>query len=213
MRERPIIFSTPMVQAILQGWKTQTRRIVKFPRWFLEEYSTFGPVEIQQELECRYGNEAGDLLWVREAWRPSVRGSYLDPGFVDGFEYRADGAFLPGSHDGIKNQLISGRWRPSMHMPRRISRITLKVIEVRCERLQDISEADARAEGIHSNGLHGDDPYHWESEDSGYITARSAFRELWDLINKARGFGWQSNPFVWVIKFKREEYMLDEKAL
>jgi hypothetical protein len=186
-KERPILFSVPMVRAVLDGRKTQTRRVVKAPKWWegMTHYCT-GNVDENSLTRthmalcdkgasnwafCPYG-APGDRLWVREAWRTEERASDL----VDGVRFRADDAFLAiepteaavdlwmeAAHfkaDLSKASPVCGKvrvavrkkrgreWRPSIHMPRWASRITLEITEVRVEQLQEISEADAIAEGL-----------------------------------------------------------------
>lgn len=189
MKERPILFSAEMVIAILQGRKTQTRRALKHqPIDILPikgdpgaAWSTLEQKEPEPKgkiVRCRYG-KPGELLWVKETFRT-----------VDGrIEYRADGD-VPGPH-----------WRPSIFMPRRLSRITLKILEVRAQRLQDISRLDAKAEGLTfvaggaaRYGVPGiastwrDDP-------------RESFRGLWEHVNGRRA--WEANPLVWAVTFER----------
>jgi hypothetical protein len=151
-KERPILFSAPMVRAILDGTKTQTRRIMK-------------------TAECKYG-KSGDRLWVRETWQ-EVSWPPTGPRFV----YKADGDASPD------------RWRPSIHMPRWASRITLEVESVRVERLQECSEADAKAEGCSPLGDDTSQAY------------RLGYMHLWGQINGPGS--WEANPWVWVITFKR----------
>ena len=189
MTEHPILFSSPMVHAILAGNKTQTRRVVKLPhntplgRW--EPTTVGGPNggkthKGETVLECaaiwhtRTGDcvcaryEVGDRLWVRETFR-----------YIGGSDaaYAAD-----GDRDDWK-------WTPSIFMPRWASRITLEVTGVRVERLQSISEADAIAEGI-------------ERPNNPVWCAVDEYQHLWDQINAKRA-PWASNPWVWVIEFKR----------
>lgn len=196
MKERPILFSGPMVRAILDGRKTQTRRIVKPDGLgdLLEEHPSgsgvfrehqFGAEEcIINEDVCPYG-KPGDLLWVKETFDvASESGGEISYGF------RAD---HPAGVPHI------GRWRPSIHMPRRASRITLKIIAVRLERLGAISEADALAEGCaidkgHVYAVAG-------QEHFGHRTAVGCYQTLWATINGAGS--WDQNPWVWVIDFKR----------
>lgn len=205
MRERPILFSTPMVQAILNEHKTVTRRVLK-PQpdidggpplatgWFHPETAdggpgphTFGVYGVDWHVRCPYG-APGDRLWVRETWaafkaddRPNdlcvaYRASC---GSAGEFDYAmADGSIL-----GAKIE----RWTPSIHMPRWASRLTLEIVSVRVERLQEIAEADARAEGC------GDPPFG---------TRRETFAILWDAINGKRA-PWVSNPWVWRVEFRR----------
>lgn len=241
MRERPILFSAPMVCAILEGRKTQTRRVLKpQPFWNGGSYD-----RERHEIRCycdalppgallrrvggvRHGYVAsnyedgdegvagvfiGDRLWVRETWRyarePHCRcpqASMADPcdrwKAGEGCEsvkgkvlYRADG------------EIATGRWRPSIHMPRWASRITLEVTGVKVERLQDISEADAKAEGaawhdggqIHHSGWRHD----WGDV---HADARSSFARLWNTINGPGA--WDQNPWVSAYTFK----VLDTKG-
>lgn len=191
MRERPILFSAPMVRAILEGRKTQTRRVVK-PQ-------PAGAWAAPGRRACPYG-QAGDRLWVRETW-----GTH-DQGFDTAEEstvvvYRAD-----------VDRPEPKRWRPSIHMPRVASRITLEVTGVRVERLHQLSEADALAEGIHRIDIgsgyeprYSAAPRSWadavEGDPDVQLTASAAFRELWESINGLRS--WLANPWVWVVEFKR----------
>jgi hypothetical protein len=198
MKERPILFSAPMVRAIQAGTKSQTRRVAK-PRvrpsllepgdWTDQYVLDLGNHEWLMR-DCPYG-APGDRLWVKEAhlldppidgtW-PSVGDSfasindipakYRNPGHVI---YRADGKLER-----------DWRWRPSIHMPRWASRITLEVTGVRVERLQAISEADAIAEGITHSTMN--DP-------------RVEYRWLWESINGPGS--WDANPWVWVVEFRR----------
>jgi hypothetical protein len=185
MKEPPILFSAPMVRAILDGRKTQTRRVVK-PQpvnvLFHKGQWIEAPcdlVENETVLHCPYG-QPGDRLWVRETWAHET-----DFGtFTGGFVYRAD---------GDKRERECGptdRWRPSIHMPRLVSRITLEITDVRVERIKDISGIDAIAEGIQAVSKYGSE------------ADVSDFAELWDKIN-GKKYPWESNPFVWRIEFKR----------
>ena len=187
MKERPILFSGPMVRAILEGRKTQTRRVVKEPYglkalWF----KALGRPAVSQ---CPYG-QPGDRLWVRETWQPGTWGP----------SYRAD--FTEESARRCLNP-----WKSCIHMPRRFSRITLEVTEVRVQRLQDISEEDAQAEGCHltasmTHGERGPGAKSWvEMPKDGF---KGLFRELWDSINGQRqGCAWADNPWVWAVSFRR----------
>lgn len=193
VKERPILFSGPMVRAILDGRKTQTRRVVKpQPIWV---YDCSVPVlttdaDPNAAIRCPYG-VPGDRLWVRETFGRQWR---------HGFIYRAD----------VETPIPAGGWEPSIHMPRCASRIMLEVTRVCVERLQNISEADAQAEGIQVLPLQSvDDPSAWRQSGPGAHQARNAresFRLLWDSINSKRGFGWDVNPWVWVIEFRRVDY-------
>ena len=195
MKERPILFSAPMVRAILNGTKTQTRRAVKD-----RHIDSAPPACIFQWLRerCTYG-QPGDRLWVREAfmhepadycWEASVSIPCRPAETV----YRAD-------HDGDTR---GAGWKPSIHMPRALSRILLEITSVRVEPLQDISEADAVAEGIARDG-DGYERFHVDPDAPvGQSFTRNpvlAYRGLWDYING--GGAWDKNPLVWVIEFRR----------
>ena len=159
-RTRPILFSGPMVRAILSGAKTQTRRVITPQpdarlRWGLAGWEDVHG----RPLPCRYG-APGDLLWVRETW--GIAGEFGDG---TAHTYRAT---------DDRNGII---WRPSIFMPRALSRITLKITDVRVERIQDISEPDEAAEGVE----------------------RHTFAALWNAINAKRGYSWERNPWVWAL--------------
>lgn len=189
MRERPILFSGPMVRAILDGTKTQTRRVAMHTVCGVRVARlAYDPAP--DVCACPYG-VPGDRLWVRETFAPFSTG---------GAVYRADKPrFSPGAHE-----VVGGSWHPSIHMPRWASRITLAITSVRVQRLQDISGADALAEGVSLDGARlGHD-----IDIDGGVTAAFAigrYRELWDIINAARGFGWDANPWVWVVEFRKVE--------
>ena len=214
MKERPILFSAPMVQAILEGRKTQTRRVINpQPKLFGKDKNHDGewwmPVGgIRQERWlCPFG-KIGDRLWVRETWQ-TVKGLSCDSG-VYAYIYKA-------SFEGNANFSVE-KWKPSIHMPRLASRITLEITNIRVERIQDISESDAIAEGLSklskdgvtwkygipdSDRLPGNDDigWHWKEWN---ISAKTAFAKLWNKINAKRGFSFESNPFVWVIEFEQK---------
>lgn len=183
MKERPILFSAPMVRAILAGTKTQTRRAVKHPALATLSFVVdcgegwWGDEEGAVQVCCPYG-QPGDRLWARETF-------YYDQEDAE-LLYRADGEF-------DSEQVDSGyKWQSSIHMPRWASRITLEITGVRVERLQDISEGDAKAEGvIRPRPLVDDDP----------CTHIDAFGDLWESINGPGS--WDKNPWVWVVEFRR----------
>lgn len=187
MKERPILFSATMIRAILDGSKTQTRRIVKpeirvvhaiYPDASISTNRIFEKGD--GRIHCPYG-QPGDRLWVRECF------GYSDSE-DETLTYRADNPSRP--HE------TPARWRPSIHMPRWASRITLEVTGVRVERLQEISEADAKAEGVPCEIIFGTD----RGIDGKAFPIRE-YRDLWESIN---GLGsWEANPFVWVVEFKR----------
>jgi hypothetical protein len=193
MKERPILFSSEMVRAILDGRKTQTRLVVKpqpetsFP---FAKCIKWGEMESDRGIwgvpgwgtsvrRCPYG-QPGDCLWVRETWCPTM-----------------DGAEVAYYKATIDQQIVKGpKWKPSIHMPRWASRIALEVTGVRVERVQDISEGDAIAEGI--------EPHFAAIAEMSHdaISPESEFALLWDSINAKRGYSWDSNPWVWVVEFK-----------
>ena len=211
MKERPILFSGPMVRAILSGRKTQTRRVAKPGRdpslldgsWS-DEYVLDPCNHGWLMRDCPYG-EAGDRLWVREAfmhqpadycWEASVS----IPCRPAHTAYRAD---FPESRPGEG-------WKPSIHMPRNLSRITLEIIAVRVERLQDIGDADSLKEGINcypfvpDDGFPVCDGYTHKQDDGEWVlwpTARAAYKALWEEINGPGS--WDANPWVWVVEFRR----------
>ena len=209
MTERPILFSDAMVRAILAGTKTQTRRVIAGASGaFWDHRSYTGTVERDGVLRFREGSEGtivhgspevrcpygavGDRLWVREAWAP-----FVGPDGRDHVAFRStcapDGSFLWVGHGEIAQMQIP-RWRPSIHMPRRASRLPLEVTSVRVERVLSISEDDARAEGVEPH------EYAYCAEGARH---RMAFARLWDSINGERdGCSWKANPWVWVVSFK-----------
>jgi len=204
MRERPILFSGPMVRALLAGTKTQTRRIVK-PVRHPDLGNVYAPGALVLEHEpqhvidrcCPYGRP-GDRLWVREThmnwWK-------LDPENPEGprlfshvAAFAADGYVLePGE-----------RWIPSIHMLRAASRILLEITGVRIERLQDISDSDARAEGIECWAGDLECGYRNYLDESGQdwtLSPRESFQSLWESINGPAS--WSANPWVWPLDLRR----------
>lgn len=224
MKERPILFSGAMVRAILRDInpKTQTRRICRpadfskglhpgglwadavYPAaesgWIAWQGLTPpGPVLAEQTRQlyrhgfpCPYG-APGDRLWVRETWRPCAVPQCSDTAIC--VEYR-DSDYCKLGHLATLNR--SG-WRPSIFMPRWASRITLEITDVRVERVQDISEADAQAEGWDFSNLDFGQSY----DPVSMHLARQWYSALWDSINAKRGYGWASNPWVWALTFRR----------
>lgn len=209
MRERPILFSAPMVRAILAGRKTQTRRIVKpqpLPetdalrdvprenRWYAAsatindwgvEYRPLG-TDQQHDWRCPYG-VPGDELWVRETWRMAQWGGPI---------YRADKERALGMDEYSDRH----KWKPAIHLRREHSRIQLRITSVRVQRLQEITEGDAICEGVTYSTPELDEVV--EAGGEWFRPARNAFRELWDSINAERA-PWASNPWVWVVAFER----------
>ena len=214
MTEKPIIFSGPMVRAILDGRKTQTRRALKTPgpEWVLdpareqaarEGYYWFSPDPDEQPgcFCARPRYREGDQLWVREAWRAERRFDKMPMGT------KPTGAIVWREADGPPPQDAGfGRLRPSIHMPRWASRITLRVTSIKVERLQDISEADAKAEGppfvgkvrgqVWQSAMHmrlGIGTY-WDN-------ARDWYADLWNLLHGPGA--WEANPWVLAYTFER----------
>lgn len=205
MKEHPILFSAPMVRAILEGRKTQTRRVVKPQPTFDRRGVTaagwaerdglwmFPNVAPEVRIRCPYG-QPGDRLWVRETThrRPMLNiltGEPLAPKY-DGGAYSADDQDVLTPDDFDICWWYSRKVCPAIHMPRWASRIDLEVTGVRVERLQDISEDDARAEGY---AQHGD------AVDQ--MAPSSWFSGLWESINGPGS--WDANPWVWVVEFRR----------
>jgi hypothetical protein len=215
VKEYPILFNTEMVRAILDGRKRQTRRIPRYQidyhadehgppeGWYSRNKRQLwnGPYAIEDFIArwCPYG-QPGDLLWVREAWalrsgvEPAKASSLIAPPTI---WYRADGTVVNHPVEALPT---IGKWRPSIHMPRWASRLTLRVTDVRVERVQDISYNDCIEEGVHEDGA----GWHFEmpAPTLGYAGPDRAFAELWDSINAKRGFGWETNCWVWAISFE-----------
>ncbi len=245
LREHPILFSAPMVRAILNGTKTQTRRVVKFPRGMAHtdkaqageslfarqavlEVPTTGSFDDGFErVYCPYASTGDDRLWVKETWQP-IWETEEPP--LDGLKGPDGWAIVYVATDGIQefhneDDGITSRCKPSIFMPRWASRITLQVTGVRVERLQMISREDAIAEGAfhtkypphkHELSADGGRTYHETRTDSpGWAlvpttgsdecmySPQYAFANLWNKINAKRGFGWDANPWVWCVEFKR----------
>lgn len=249
-KERPILFSASMVRAILEGRKSQTRRVVRLqfdPDAEPEEMCATTPEGWQcgghsgrwwdacegnndKTVRCPYG-QPGDRLWLRENWRTSKSRDNQSPQEIYDecwmdtvVEYRADGSQSlvlcehfgePPDEDEIEalSDFEPGRWRASIHMPCWASRILLEVVSVRVERLQDISEEDALAEGLQIFNEDGnlyysgveckpetwlDNPESWHCADP-----VGAFRALWQSTNGPGS--WDANPWVWVVEFRRIE--------
>lgn len=195
MTEKPILFSTEMVKAILSGRKTQTRRIIK-PQPIPHRLGFRHPnVDDGCYAEgayirsfCPYGQGQGeDTLWVRETWAKTVLGEIV---------------FLADTPN------LSTKWKPSIHMSRKDCRLILEIEDIRIERLQDISEEDAIAEGIFYTDFAPNNKYGWnwhwgkaKSYEDCLSSPKNAFGNLWESVNGAGS--WDTNLLVWVIKFKK----------
>lgn len=231
IKERPILFSGAMVTAIMRGSKTQTRRVVKPqpPKNIdasLFDWSGYGFFydgldedgdchdvfpDGDVGLQCPYGTN-GDRLWVREAFAVVPSFDLLDDGAGtlipcgDELAYRADGVRMI-DHEEVK-------WKPSIHMWREASRLSLEIVGIRVERLNDITEEDARAEGVASVDVSSERALdEWCRRSTQIATQRGEVRPpvasnvgkfalLWDQIN-GKAHPWRSNPWVWVVEFKR----------
>ncbi|MDR6946401.1 hypothetical protein J2Y39_000981 [Pseudomonas sp. 2957] len=196
-KQRPISFSAPMVRAILDGRKTVTRRPVKGSalKWLEEFVPEF--VALSANELCPFG-QIGERLWVRETWycdhNEVMRGPYLKPDDLDVSEARDDGTLVYAADGLAPYEQEQPTWKPSVHMPRWACRILLEITDVRVERLQDISEEQAKAEGLRAWRMTGDGGYSDDGE-----SARDQFIDLW----RSTGGNWDANPWVWVIEFKR----------
>lgn len=207
MKFSPILFSSEMVNAILEGRKTQTRRtqglelVNRIPGEFTH-YQKYGGMAIgpytgylhqfwdgtgrgffKDEIKHKY--KVGDVLWVRETWKKS------NPYGIPQFQYKAQ-------WDSYNTGVDLSGWKPSIFMPKEACRLYLKIKSVKIEKLHDISEEDAISEGIEGNKVDGFKVY---GKYGGRSCAQVSFESLWQKIN---GFeAWKSNPWVWVIEFER----------
>jgi hypothetical protein len=199
IKERPILFSAPMVRAILEGRKTVTRRPVKgVGLVWLDNFKPEYVADPDNNL-CPYG-KPGDRLWVRETWYCDhdevQRGPYLQPADMTDLDEARENGDLVYAADGLTPyEQDQPKWKPSIHMPRWASRILLEITDVRVERLQDISRADIRAEGLQCPPDLASDDVSPNYRD----WYPAAWRELWE----STGGDWDANPWVWVVEFKR----------
>lgn len=209
MKERPILFSGEMVKAILEGRKTQTRRVVKGAWHESEGYLQsdpggdggewwFGCAKVPASFvtRCPYGTP-GDRLWVKETWCAEWGGSQEcgDEHPIFGVRYLADNAWNERPCPAVEQSVWYSQWRPSIFMPRWASRITLEIVSVRVEGLQEITEDDVVAEGIEF-------PCEEPETSEHPVGCVCEYRNLWDRINGNK-HPWSSNPWVWRIEFKR----------
>ncbi len=190
-KERPIIFSGNIVRAILDNRKSQTRRVIK-PQptseifWSQLQNGKYYPFTKEKHaygnsmmLKSPYGYHKGDKLWVRETWRE------------DAIQYehrKTQISYKADSQAIINGKPLTFKWKPSIHMPKWASRITLEITDIRVERVQEISALDCRKEGASPEIV---------------IGVKQEFKTLWNSINEKRGYGWDKNPYVWVISFKK----------
>jgi hypothetical protein len=187
MNQRGIIFSKPMVLALLGGIKTQTRRLLK-PQ-------PANANELPDLPLCPYG-QPGDRLWVREAWRTLKQYDDKQPGQLPAdtpLRYEADGHFN-------RSEFEPGRLRPGIFMPRWASRIELEITLVRLQQLQDISEQDAVAEGVQAvRGATRGEDFLADEEDEDLLGPIDLYRAVWESLQGLRS--WEANPWIWVVEF------------
>lgn len=228
IKERPILFSAPMVRAILEGRKTVTRRVLRFQpgadaditveRYNVAVTNRRGYQEAGPEIfgawwrdgeagcKCPYG-APGDRLWVRETWYCDhfevTRGPYLKPDDLNVSEAIDDGTLVYAADGLTPYEADQPIWKPSIHMPRWASRILLEITNVRVERLQAISDKQALAEGVRLYADHAalGDWYHVEGKETYSADPRKSFELLWSSINGPTA--WDANPWVWAVEFKR----------
>lgn len=205
---KPMLFNTEMVEAILDGRKTQTRRIIKKPHELINRFHMIGrsPFLIYSDgmghkMDLPY--QIGEIIYVRETW---CKLWYLDDNEqiiegTDKYYYAADGYnptpfnCFPDA-DGFHGESDRPKWRPSIHMPKEAARIFLKVTDITVERIQDISDEGCENEGVRPS-IDGN-AKDWKETENGW---HRTFRQMWDSIYK----NWEENPWVWVIKFERCE--------
>ncbi|WP_444883493.1 hypothetical protein [Microbulbifer sp. PSTR4-B] len=215
MKEKPILFNGPMVRAILDGRKTQMRRLITPQPVTFRHGKPFTCAGLPTTpITCPYG-EPGDRLWGRETFGYEVRSLGGTP--HEQIVYRASKPDAVRCYDcnGMEQPI---KWKPSVHMPRWASRITLEITTVCVERIQDISEADAKAEGLRWHSLYrewGGVELHPDSRPNlpqwrWYDNPIEAFKNLWESINGAGS--WDQNHWVWVIEFRRVEQQAEAAA-
>ncbi len=233
MKERPILMGTPSIQAILSGKKTMTRRIVNVGKkynnptsitkheyykepHFIDEgtalqghYLYFIDKEISS-LQRFDKYNIDDILWVRETWcygetdeaeaYPSKQYMIDQSTNTDKVIFKAD---VVNDPDWVDDEMEPVIWKPSIFMPKKHCRLRLKIIDIKVERLQDISKEDAIKEGIFYAKRYGG--YVYDKEGRGFHGSDPiiSFYHLWEFLNEKRGYGWDKNPYVWVIKFKK----------
>ncbi len=226
MKERPLIFSPWSVRRILEDKKTETRRVMDVP------LNAEGPFEAAMDpgsgphmnqwamkvdgkftrYKCPLGR-VGDRIWVREPWYPAFKQTDTESGCI----FKADYGFRK---DLVRDYTPHGGWKSPLFLPRKFARIILELVDIQVERLQDMREQAAIAEGIQSELVHppsGYDPDNYHPPGAfGYVsglhpfpegkiypTAKEAYRELWDSLHIKDGHTWSTNPFIWVYKFRR----------
>jgi hypothetical protein len=239
MRELPILFSGPMVTAILEGRKTQTRRVIRKvgdewrlaqPEFQVPGMAVYFTVDGRKRLAvpCSFGSP-GDRLWIRETYARLADVRTADPGstaLTQNAFYRAD--YPTGLHHDDGSEV---KWRPCIHMPRVFSRIVLEVKAVRAERLQSITADEILSEGIRTpvttrncpqgkgvpliraSGKYAPVKYLEIGVATADQIARAEFASAWDALNHKRGFGWETNPWVFVVTFERRNVLGADKQV
>lgn len=201
-----ILFKPYHIPLVMDGTKTETRRLVKPPlqddcRWhegaklFIVKGSELGLIRKPRYLP-------GETVYLKEAWAAFAKYDNCKPSDIptDSVIWFQDTVGIYSTEKGYKQ----GKQRSPMFLPERFARTFLLIKSVLPQRLQDITEEEAMAEGIYSNSIYKDCCFHWESKDSGYETARIAYRALWDSINKLNT--WASNPWVFAYKFEEGKW-------
>ncbi len=229
MKEKPILFNSEMVKAVLEGRKTQTRRVIKNACDIIQDWDdkdkSYGPYyedqygDFHKSIEaCPYG-QIGNKLWVRETFTYHRNfGEDVKPDAP--IIYKADKDNCGQYPCEINNEtiLVSQKmpWKPSIFMPKSACRIWLEITDIRVERVRDIGESESIKEGVSKYKTAGLRGWMYYNEDNLPLRtyellrdtrvcgcARSSFLSLWDSINEKRGYPWESNPWVWVVEFKR----------
>ena len=225
MKERSIIFKQEMVRAILDGRKTQTRRVMRLPENQHQLCAADNAHDLMQMFKCPYG-QLGNQLWVRESfgymWPDNCEdGRIYDDTHFDGrpiekeecrIVYKATEPDALWAYEGQANvhhidddEGSCLMWRSPRFMPRIASRLILRITDIRVERVHDITPAQAIAEGVTTTEKTIVRFHKWENLGLGERMALDAFADLWNSINAKRGYGWDINPWVWVIVFERYE--------
>ena len=218
-KEKPILFNTEMVKAIMSGKKIMTRRIVKHqpPENSIIHGRVMSSTEPKNEgcvgwgpnEECvnhysKIPYEIGQVLWVRETWAQLDMDYRAVSGKLDIQEFKGCPIAYKADNDAPEH---FNYWRPSIHMPRTAARLFLKVTNIRVERLQDITQEDIESEGLwFYSQEYRDEICKWRDCVSAIRgTRKKYFKKLWNSINSKRGYGWDVNPWVWVVEFERIE--------
>lgn len=221
MKHIPMLYSTTMVQALIANRKTKTRRTKALEEVNKRANDWVTPLQMpctsdgkwvftaehgeaqQLRIKCPYG-KVGDVIWVRETFCPTGSDEYLNKETNKPFFYLADveQEYLPSVNASMAD--YGWKWKPNLHMPKLACRIFLEIVSVKVERLQDITEEDAIAEGVEQIADYGTTGYKlYTQPDAAFsdIDAKWSFESLWQSINGEQS--WNDNPWVWVIEFKQ----------